>query len=483
MRLITITIGLILSLSLTVSAQQKWNLQTCVEYAMAHNLGVTSTTVQAKISALTLKQSQLTRYPGLNLGMNTAFNSGNNQDPTTFNRVTENYLSAGFQLQTSADVFNFFSKRNTIAANEWNFMAAKASVSKVAYDIALSTANAYLQILLAMQQEDITKVQIQQTQFQLSNTRKMVDAGSLPELNATQLEAQLAADSGNYISAKGNVTQATLLLKSLMNIDAAQAFEIETPPVGSIPLETIADLQPEYVYEQALKNQPQQQVNDYNLKAAQKSILAAKAAKYPSISVFGNLSTNYLSFTKRAVYEKIVNGYQSTGLFADAGGGVFYDVQSPIYSNGNIIGHIRPSAFSTQLNDNFRKAFGLSVNIPIFNGGNAKINYERSKLNFESLQIQKQQDDQKLKQDIYQAYNAAVVALEKFNASKKSVEANEKTYDFAGKRFAIGALSTFDLITSQNNLLRAKLEYTLNQFDFVFKMKVLEFYKGAGLKL
>jgi outer membrane protein len=211
MRLITITIGLILSLSLTVSAQQKWNLQTCVEYAMAHNLGVTSSSVQAKISALTLKQSQLSRYPGLNLGMNTAFNSGNNQDPTTFNRVTENYLSAGFQLQTSADVFNFFSKRNTIAANEWNFMAAKAGVSKVAYDIALSTANAYLQILLAMQQEDITKVQIQQTQFQLTNTRKMVDAGSLPELNATQLEAQLAADSGNYISAKGNVSQATLL--------------------------------------------------------------------------------------------------------------------------------------------------------------------------------------------------------------------------------------------------------------------------------
>ncbi|MBK7433267.1 MAG: hypothetical protein IPI66_04690 [Chitinophagaceae bacterium] len=35
----------------------------------------------------------------------------------------------------------------------------------------------------------------------------------------------------------------------------------------------------------------------------------------------------------------------------------------------------------------------------------------------------------------------------------------------------------------QNNLFRAKLEYALNQFDYVFKMKVLEFYKGQGLKL
>jgi outer membrane protein len=31
--------------------------------------------------------------------------------------------------------------------------------------------------------------------------------------------------------------------------------------------------------------------------------------------------------------------------------------------------------------------------------------------------------------------------------------------------------------------LRAKFEYTINQFDYVFKMKVLEFYRGQGLKL
>ena len=97
--------------------------------------------------------------------------------------------------------------------------------------------------------------------------------------------------------------------------------------------------------------------------------------------------------------------------------------------------------------------------------------------------MQKEQDDQKLKQDIYQAYTAALTALEKFNASKKAVESAEKTYRFAGKRFDVGLLGTFDLITTQNNLLRAKLEYTINHFDYVFKVKVLEFYKGQGLKL
>ena len=104
-------------------------------------------------------------------------------------------------------------------------------------------------------------------------------------------------------------------------------------------------------------------------------------------------------------------------------------------------------------------------------------------MNKNTAQLQNEQDDQKLKQDIYQAYNAALIAYEKFNASKKSVDVNELTLGYATKRFNVGMLGTFDLITTQNNLLRAKLEYAQNRFDYVFKMKVLEFYKGMGLGL
>jgi outer membrane protein len=44
-------------------------------------------------------------------------------------------------------------------------------------------------------------------------------------------------------------------------------------------------------------------------------------------------------------------------------------------------------------------------------------------------------------------------------------------------------LNTIDLITTQNNLFSAKLQRLVAQFDYVFKMKVLEFYRGQGLKL
>ena len=118
------------------------------------------------------------------------------------------------QLQSSADIFNWFSKRNTIAANEWELQAAKANTDKLKNDIALIVANSYLQILLAMEQEKIARVQLLQSYAQLSNTRKLVDAGALPELNASELEAQVARDSSTLITAKGSVTQSILSLKA-----------------------------------------------------------------------------------------------------------------------------------------------------------------------------------------------------------------------------------------------------------------------------
>jgi outer membrane protein len=480
MRYIFNSLVIIIVFSTTADAQKKWSLLDCVNYAMANNITIKQTSLQTNLTELQYKQSKLSQYPNASFSTGGSFNSGRNQDPTTFALITQNYLAANAQLQTSADIFNWFSKKNTIAANGFEVEATKASTDKLKNDIALSVANAYLQILLAKEQQKIADVQLQQSKAQLINTRKLVTAGSLPELNAAELEAQVARDSANLISAKGSVEQGLLSLKSNMGFDAATEFEIDTPPADKIFVEKIGDLLPESVYALAIANMPQQRVNDFKLKAAEKTKAAAKGSMYPTISGFGSLSSSYIALRSPA-YERIFSSYNPTGLKTSVGG-TLYDVLTPSFTQGNKVGYNNSAAFGTQIEENFRKSIGVSINVPIFNGGSLKTNYERSKINIKSLQLQKDLDNQKLKQDIYQAYNAAVVALEKYNASKKTVETAERSYGFANKRYAIGMLTTLELITNQNNLLRAKLEYSLNEFDYVFKMKVLEFYKGMGLK-
>jgi outer membrane protein len=483
MRYKFLTLITLLAVTGTLQAQQKWSLLKCIEYAMANNISVKQVDLQTKIAELTLKQSKYGQLPNLNFSGAPSFNNGRNQDPTTFSLITQSYLSVGMQLQSSADIFNWFSKRNTIAANEWELQAAKANTDRLKNDIALSVANQYLQILLAMEQVKIAGVQLKQSQAQLSNTRKLVDAGNLPELNAANLEAQVALDSSNVIQAKGNVVQSILSIKAFMAIDAATPFEIETPEAEKIFVEKLADLQPESVYASAIANLPQQKFNDFKLKAAQKTFAAAKGGLYPTISVFGNLGTNYFVSFNTPNYDPFFTGkYNPTGLRAvDLSGNFVYNVVTPEFTQVKN-GTVKSNPFFSQLNQNFRQSVGLSLSVPIFNGLSARTNYQRSKISIRNQELQKELDNQTLKQDIYKAYNASMVALEKLNAGKKSMEASERTFYFAQKRYDVGMLGTFDLITSQNNLFTAKLQNALNQYDYVFKMKVLEFYKGQGLK-
>ncbi|CAN5263600.1 TolC family protein [soil metagenome] len=456
--------------------QPKWDLKRIIDFAMANNIGVRQSEIQARLSYLTLKQSKLSQIPSLVFSDNLGYSSGRNQDPTTFTLITKGYLSSSMQLQSNVELFNWYSKRNTIAANNYELQASIANVEKQKNDIALVVANAYLQALLAIEQTKIAQIQLQQSQTQLATTRKRVSAGALPALYEAELEAQVARDSAAYIGTQANIELNLLFLKAYMSLDADQPLEIETPAVDKIPVENIADLQPETVFALAVKNLPQQRVNELRFLAAQKNSAAAHGAMMPVVSLFGSLGSNY---NNRAQEISGVN-YFTVPIGKVSVNGTDYDVL-PLQPFSSYT-FDKPDYFK-QTGENFRQTVGVGVSVPLFNSGIARTNYERSKLNIKTAELQKLQDNQKIKQDIYQAYNAALVALQKLNASKITAQAAERSYEFAVKRFNVGMLSTFELTTSQNNLFTARSQFVLNQFDYIFKMKVLEFYKGMGLKL
>ena len=468
-------------LSIFGYSQKKWTLIECVKYAMENNISVKQSALQADVAAITYKQSKLSQIPSLNITNSDGLSYGKSKDPSTGILKNQNYFSVNLNLQSSVQIFNWFSKKNTTLANQWSVMAANAATDKLKNDIALTVANSYLQILLAREQEQIAEVQVKQSRSQLELVIKQVNAGAMAEFNATELESQLANDTANLITATGNVTQAKYVLKAYMNIDAADSFDIAEPAMDQIPVMPIGDLQPESVYASALANQPQQKMNEYNLKAAEKNSLAAKGGLYPTISAFGNLGSSY-GYFRTPQFTQVFSGYAPSGLIVKDNSGAAIDVQKPVYKNGVQNGYITSDPFGTQFNNNFGQSIGLNLSIPIFNGWQAKANYKKSKINIKNLEYQEDLDNKTLKQNIYQAYNAAVVALAKLTSSEKAVQAAQKTYDYTLTRYTMGMLGTLELITNQNNLFTAKLQYSLNQFDYVFKMKVLEYYKGAGLK-
>lgn len=479
MRTRTIQLAVCL-LSFTVCySQEKWDLQKCVEYALEHNISVRQADVQARIAALTYEQSKLTQYPSLNFQNNGGYSFGRSINPTTNLFVNNQFLQTSHQINMNMDLFNWFSKKNTIASNKFQADAFQAGVEKAKNDIALNVANAYLQVLLNAEQINISDVQVKQSIEQVNIVKKQVAAGALPELNQVELEAQLANDSSTVITANSNYTISILQLKALLNLPADQPFDVLVPPVEAIPVEPLAELDPAQVYTLAMSNMPQQKINDLNLQAAIKNVAAVKGTLYPSLSMFGGLQSFY-SNNNKTIPTTLNYQYLTIGE-VKVGGVHLYDVTT--IEQQPIPGGFKNYTFFNQISDNFGQSIGLGLNIPIFNGGIARTNWKKAKLNVSSVELQKELDAQTLKQDIYQAHANAVAALQKFNASRKGVESSQKAYDFAKKRFDVGLLNSIDLITNQNNLFRAKINMVSAQYDYVFKMKLLEFYKGMGIKL
>jgi outer membrane protein len=463
-------------LSFVASAQDKWDLKRCVDYAVTNNISVKQADVQARLAKLTLDQSRLSQIPTLTTGVSAGINSGRFQNPTTYVLETQTTFQSGLSLQTGVTLFNGFYLQRTIDANRYEWQAMLANSEKLKNDISLNVANAYLTVLLADQTAQIALLQLHLSQNQLELTRKQVVAGTLPELNGAELESQVAQDSATYITDKSNVVQDILQLKAYMDLDASTPFEVDTPPVDKIPIGQLADMQPDAVYALALTHQPLQKMDALQIQSYQQMVRATKGAMFPVVSLYGNLSSYYLNTPGEAAVPY--------SIFTDTvghvvGSGTPVTNPEPLYK---IVDTKAPGYFS-QLNNYFAQAVGVNVSIPILNGGILRTNYAKSKLNLRNQELQRDQDNLTLKNNIYQAYTLAVAALEKFEAQKVTLAATQKSYDFAQKRYNVGMSNTIDLLTNQNNYFNAKVTLVYDQFDFVFKMKVLEYYKGMGIKL
>lgn len=469
---------LMATLNLTCLAQDKWDLKRCVEYALANNISIKQADVQARISKLTLNQSKLSQLPTVNVGTNLGVSSGNTQNPNNFSLSTTTYFLNNYQLQTSVNAFNFLSLRNAIAANRYAWEAALANSDKTKNDVSLNVANAYLQVLLTKEQSEASQLQLHLSQNQLEITRKQVKAGALPELNAAELEAQVAQDSATYITSMGNIQQAVLQLKAYMDMDASVPFEVYTPPVDDIPIEKITDLQPEAVYSLALTYQPLQKMDALTIESGRRSVKANRGAMYPTFSITGSLGANFTTINKipETGTPPKYTGTDTLTTLRTLGGNQFI-----LQDNYSVATKTKP--YFSQLNQTFNQFVGLNISVPILSGGQLRTNYLKAKLNLRNQELQRDQDNLTLKQNIYQAYTQAVTALQKFEANKISVIATQKSFEYSQKRYNVGMLNTVDLLTNQNNFFNARINLLSAQYDYVFKMKVLEFYKGLGIKL
>lgn len=462
----------------SADAQDTWSLQRCVDYALQNNLTVKQQVIQKRLADLTLKQSKLGLLPNLNGDIGGNWSKGRSASPQTNTYIFTSFFSANGGLDLSADLFNWFSKINQLKANRFDAQANSFLLEKARNDLAFNVATAFLQILLNMEQVKVNEVQVTLTNSNLENTKKLVIAGSVPESNQADLEAQLAQDSTNLVTAKNDVILSTLQMKAYLNLGFDIPFIPEVPEnIGTLSTTPLNEMAPEMVYSRATTTYPLLKADELKIASADKAFKATRAQMYPKLTMGAGIGAQYANNSKLPILGVPYYTVDTIGRLANSN----VKVVDTSYHQDQV--GLRRVSFRDQLDNTQQQYVSLTLRVPLFNGWSARTASAKAKINVQNMQLTRDLDDQKLKQDIYTAHANAVAALQKFNASTKGVSAAQKAYDFATKRFNLGLMNTIDYITTQSKLFRAQIDKVSAQYDYIFKMKLLEFYRDQKISL
>jgi outer membrane protein len=384
------------------------------------------------------------------------------------------YLS----ISGSADVllFGWFQKRNTIAKNSLSLQAARVDLEQLQNDVSLNVATGFLRALLAKEQIKISKKQVDLSEAQLHQTVEFVKAGRLPELNAAQLESQLANDSTNLINSISNYNSAVLDIKALLNLDFATPFNIEAPQVNLQDQINLASLNPEMIYNEATKHFGTIRSSELRIAAARKGLWAAKGNMMPSLSLSAQVGTNYAT-SYSEVYDYEIGNPTATNAFVKVDTNTYTVYQTPYKPL------TRKIPFNNQISNNFRQTLTFGMNFPLFNGWQASNFRKQSEINVQMNELNRDQAALRLKQDVYKAYNEAMNAFQKYQSANRAVDAARRAYDFAQKRYQLGLTNTVEYLTTQNNQFISESNLLSAKYDLIFKLKVIDYYLGKELKL
>lgn len=449
--------------------QTAWDLQQCISYAVTHNISIKQSALSNEINKINTEQSKAQALPTINLGASHTYNFGKNIDRFTNTFANTQVLSQNFWISSNLVLWSGLSQYNTIKSNEYSYLSGIENLKQQQNDLSLSVANAYISVVFADELLKISQNQFEITKEQLDRTQKLVNAGALAKSVEYDIKAQLANEEVNVTTADNNYQLSLLNLKQLMNLDSLGTFSVLKPNVD-VQGEQLLSSNVNSIYEMALKNQPSIKSGEYSILSAEKNLQANKGRVSPTISLNASLGTGTSGLAKDIVGVNFT-GYQLSGI-TNKGDSV-YSPQTEIVT--------KKTPFADQFKDNVNKSVGLTLTIPLFNGLSTHSAVKTAKINTLNARFTQDLAKQNLFKTIAQAYANAKAALNKYNATKASVEAAAESFKYAQQKFNAGAISAFDFSTAKNRLFAAESNLLQSKYDYIFKLKVLDYYQGKPL--
>ena len=418
-------------------SQMVWTLNDCINYAIEKNITIKDAELSKDNADVNLMASKSSRLPNLSGSASQSLSFGNSIDPITSDFVSQHINSTNLGVNTSITLFQGNQINNQIAQDKLSLNQSLFNVEESKNNIKLSILEAYLQALYNKESIVVAENNLLASEKELERAKSRLDVGTIAMNDYTDALSQAATNKYNVISAKNSYEQQILTLKQLLELGPLDTLEIEEIDENTSLVNLVPDKMA--VYKQALENLPELKASELNVAISEKDLDIAKGSYLPTLSLTGSLGSGYTSID---------------------------------YTN-----------FVDQLDVNFNQKVGLSLSIPIFNRNQTKAQVKRAEINIDKSKLQLASTGKEIFKKIETAWQNSVSAQEQLLAAESSRNAALESYKLAQKKYELGALSTTDLVVSQNTYTNAEQNYIQAKYLSILYYQLLQFYQGNEIKL
>lgn len=408
-----------------------WTLESCIEYAKENNISINSLRLSKNSAAQDLLQAKEAKYPNLNGSISQGLFAVNGSDGLHVNGAQSQSIGAN----SSMTLYHAGYIRNNESSKNLLVQMADLSVQEAQNNITLSITQAYLNIL--MTEENIVALEeiLTTTKTQLKQGDQFYKAGNISKLNYLQIQAQVAQDEYNLIAAQNNLRTNIVNLKQILQLPTAYDFQIVKPENIVVdenlkPLSEAQDL--------AQNQRPEVKYGELNIENSNTNLKMAQASILPTLSVTGNISTNYS------------------------------------YNNGN---------YFNQLGNNFYLPVGLSLGIPIYNNRIYKTAVEKSKIEIQQANLDLLNTKTVLNQQVEQSYINLQNSISQYESASKQMNLNKQSYDIVNAQMKIGSIDYVQLQQQRLTYIQSIQNYLQVKYSAVLNKQIYEFYAGNPINI
>jgi outer membrane protein len=429
--------------SLSMAQQKAWTLEACIAYAEDNNLSIAQFELDYENALIDNSDALGAMLPSFNTSMSSSGNTGLALDPTTNSLITSTIFSASGNVGSGLTLFDGLRNVHRLNRAKLSSLASEYRLNNLKDDIRLAVANSYLQILSGKESAKVAQAQLAVSMKDLERTRALSVSGVVPKGDVLEIEATVAGQEQQLVAAQNSIIISRIALAQLLQITDYENFDI-SEEIFMLPNSSVLDNTPKEIFEKALTFRSDIKLSMTNVAIANKDLQIAKGGLYPTIGAFFNYNTRYSD----------QNFNRNTGELV---------------------------AFKDQLWINDGVSFGAQLSVPVFNGFTVKNNIKRSKISLKRTELQFIQDKLTLETNINQAYADVNGSVKSFEAAQKTLEARSLAFQYTKERFEVGLLDAFNFSQAQLRVDNAQANLISAKYNYIFRLKVLEFYFGIPL--